>query len=149
MNPKWELIRTWRNSGFTLRLYDTGLRHHRGTTLLGYELKDGRKVIFHGSDFSASPMHSDDSDETVCGLLGFLSLRPGDTDREYFEQYTKEQLRWCESSRCDDLNMIQIDMEEWFNAKQCPRCREPFSSRRGVVRSNDGTFYHGRCWSNA
>jgi hypothetical protein len=25
-------------------------------------------------------------------LLGFLSLKPGDTDREYFDDYTQEQL---------------------------------------------------------
>lgn len=33
-----------------------------------------------------------DSDDCLRGILGFLTLRPGDTDLEYFEHYTEEQL---------------------------------------------------------
>lgn len=94
-----DLIKTWRKSGFTLRLWDTGKRDWRGQTKLDYELKDGRKVVFAGDDFAGSPMHADDSRETVAALLGFLTLKPGDTDADYFEQYTPEQLAWCQGAR--------------------------------------------------
>ena len=106
-----ELIKTWRKSGFTLRLWDIYSRDWRGQTVLAYELKDGRKVIFSGDDFAGSPMHADDSRETVASLLGFLTLKPGDTDREYFDKYTKDQLAWRESSRCEELGTIQYEME--------------------------------------
>jgi hypothetical protein len=48
-------------------------------------------VIFEGSDFGPSPMDAWDSDATVYALLGFLTLRPGDTDSDYFEGYTADQ----------------------------------------------------------
>jgi hypothetical protein len=51
-------------------------------------------IIFEGEDFAGSPMDADDSDETVAALLTFLTLRRGDTDAEYFESYTPEQLAW-------------------------------------------------------
>jgi hypothetical protein len=107
-----ELIKVWRKSGFTLRLWDTNTRDWRGQSRLAYELKDGRKVIFAGEDFAGSPMHSDDSLETVASLLGFLTCKPGDTDSEYFDKYTEDQMDWCQSFRCEELAMIQYEIEE-------------------------------------
>jgi hypothetical protein len=48
-------------------------------------------ILFSGSDFGCSPMHAIDSDDTIAGLMGFLTLRPGDTDDEYFDNYTDAQ----------------------------------------------------------
>jgi hypothetical protein len=85
---------------FTLRLYETGKRHPRGTSYVGYKLtmRDGRKrsTVFEGEDYSPSPMDCVDDDETVKGILGFLTLRPGDTDREYFDRYTDAQREFAE-----------------------------------------------------
>jgi len=113
-----DLIRTWRKCGFTLRLWDTGARDWRGQTKLSYELKDGRKVIFAGDDFAGSPMHADDSLQTVTALLCFLTCKPGDTDSEYFANYTQDQLDWCMSGRCEELSMLQCELEE---RKGCKR----------------------------
>lgn len=71
---------------FTLKLY------YRGTEKLGYELFEGREIIFSGTEYRPSPLHAIDSDESVAGLMEFLTLRPGDTDAEYFDEYTKRQL---------------------------------------------------------
>ena len=62
--------------GYTLR------QHARGKTT----------VIFDGRDFRPSPLHAWDSDETVAAIMGFLTLCLGDTDREYFDRYTAEQI---------------------------------------------------------
>lgn len=84
---------------FQLSIFDTGKFDSRGCSVLAYALKQhegGRaSVLFEGSDFRPSPLHADDSDATVAALLGFLTLRPGDTDREYFEDYTPAQLEFC------------------------------------------------------
>lgn len=96
---------------FTLRTWDTGdsnKGHHR----LRYELRqhDAGKtaVIFSGSDFGCSPMWCIDSDESIAAILGFLTLRPGDTDAEYFADYTPEQIAFCdqhaESLSCEAMN---------------------------------------------
>jgi hypothetical protein len=83
---------------FALTVWDTG-RAVGGKCQLGYRLtrsENGqRRTLFEGEDFCASPLHAVDSDETVEALMGFLTLRPGDTDAEYFEAYTPEQLAFC------------------------------------------------------
>lgn len=85
---------------FALTLWYTGKLDRRGCDVLGYRLtmsERGRRVeLFRGEDFGPSPLHSIDGDETVASLMGFLTLRPGDTDREYFENYTPAQLAYCE-----------------------------------------------------
>jgi hypothetical protein len=103
---------------YRLTLWDTGRMDGRGQSKLGYRferlpepstLPQGMEdapapgVIFEGEDFAGSPMHADDSDETLAALLGFLTLRKGDTDAEYFENYSPEQLAWSESYDCETL----------------------------------------------
>ena len=64
-------------------------------TYLNYRLSCRGVIVFQGSDYSGSPMHADDSWATLAGLLSFLSMRPGDTDREYFDDYIPEQLAFA------------------------------------------------------
>lgn len=95
---------------FTLRTWDAGTRGNGafgGRTYLRYELcqhENGQtSILFAGSDFGCSPMHAIDSDDTIASLLGFLTLRPGDTDREYFADYTEAQLDFA-SSHAESLS---------------------------------------------
>ena len=85
---------------FTLDLWNCERRDHLGKWILGYRLtmrytREQSQIIFESEDFGCSPCHAVDSDETVKALMGFLTLRPGDTDREYFASYTPEQLEYC------------------------------------------------------
>lgn len=107
-----ELIKTWRKNGLTLRLWDTYRRDSLGKSVLRYEFKDGRRVIFTGSDFACGAATAIDSLECVYSLLGFLSLRPGDTDAEYFDSYTESQIEWRDSGRAEELGMLVFDFEE-------------------------------------
>ncbi|MBL8751414.1 MAG: hypothetical protein JNK78_19820 [Planctomycetes bacterium] len=96
-------------SGHVLRTWDTG-RTRNGATLVAYELCDPASVVlFAGEDFRPSPMHADDSDATLRALLGFLTLRPGDTDREYFADYTARQLEFATSDAAQLLAFIYSD----------------------------------------
>jgi hypothetical protein len=87
---------------FKLVVWDT-YRTTYGKSELGYRLtmyggpeeNFCNNVLFEGDDFGSSPLHAIDSDQTVAGIMGFLTLRPGDTDREYFKDYTPEQLDYC------------------------------------------------------
>lgn len=86
---------------FALTLWDTYRTGSHGHTMLGYRLTMhepgmGPRVLFTGEDFGASPCHAIDSDETVNSLMAFLTLRPSDTDPEYFANYTDEQKRYCD-----------------------------------------------------
>ena len=85
---------------WTLTLWDTHRVDRLGKSILRYRLTencpiDGKTVLFEGEDFACSPMHAVDSDYAVAAVLGFLTLRPGDTDAEYFESYTPRQLEFC------------------------------------------------------
>lgn len=96
-------------SGHVLRTWDTG-RTRNGRTCIGYELREpSGAVLFAGDDFRGSPMHADDSDATLRALLGFLTLRPGDTDREYFDDYSERQLAFATSNTAELLAFIYSD----------------------------------------
>ena len=94
---------------FVLNVYDTNRTDWSGKSRLRYELRqidvNGKSTtLFAGSDFGCSPLHGIDSDETIKSLMGFLTLRPGETAREYFESYTKTQLDYC-SQHAESLSM--------------------------------------------
>lgn len=92
---------------FTLRMYDTG-GTIGGKNRVAYTLRSKGKTIFEGDDFGCSPMDSIDSDSAVAALMGFLTLRPGDTDREYFENHSEEQMEYC-SSHAEALSCHVLD----------------------------------------
>lgn len=100
-----DIIRRMRRCGCSLTVWDTHRRDWRGQNLLGYRLRASGVTIFEGEDFASSPMHADDSDEAMGALFCFLTLKPGDTDRDYFSGYTPGQLAWCESSQAQELQL--------------------------------------------
>lgn len=97
---------------YTLRMWDAGRVDARGCSFLSYELYRGfgdtTDTLFEGEDFAGSPLHADDSGETVRALMGFLTLKPGDTDPEYFSGYTTEQLAWSRH-HAEELAMAVLE----------------------------------------
>jgi predicted RNA-binding Zn-ribbon protein involved in translation (DUF1610 family) len=106
---------------FTLTMRDAGTTDNRGVTTIAYRLTmrepgaSKSAVIFDAADYHGSPGHGDDSDQNVEGLMGFLTLRPGDTDEEYFASYTPEQLAFAAS------HAEALSGEVSFRF-QCPDC---------------------------
>lgn len=100
-------------SGHTLRTWDTGRTRGTGMmarTRIGYEFSDpAGEVLFRGDDFGPSPRHADDSDATLRALLGFLTLRPGDTDADYLAHYTDRQRAFAASDACELLAFVYSD----------------------------------------
>jgi hypothetical protein len=115
---KYHLIRVWRRDGFTLKLWDTHRVDHYGKLVLVYKLFDGASLVFKGDDFHGSPLHAPDSLDTLEGLLAFLTLRPGDTDPDYFARYTPRQLAWSCGTRCELLSLIRLELEERLAARR-------------------------------
>ena len=123
VEENWQYLCTWTEEGFTLTLWDTQNTDRMGKSVLAYNLTDsdwnddpigsyGKYPIFVGSDFSCSPLHAVDSDETVKSLLEFLSLRKGDVDSEYFENYTERQVNWRDTRAENLQNTIFYSFEE-------------------------------------
>ena len=97
-----------------LVMYDTYQPDGRGGSYVGYRLFDGaQNLIFSGEDYSPGPMCALDSDESVAGLLGFLSCRKGwDTDDEYFADYTGTQLDYADTYG-EELSLYATDEHEY------------------------------------
>ena len=79
-----------------IRAYDanSGGTHNR----IDVEVRQGRKVIFprgatHCGIPSGLPIDGIYAKELVMTLV---AMKPGDTDSEYFADYTSEQLAWAE-----------------------------------------------------
>lgn len=107
-----EFLRKWEEGDFTLLLWDTNTRVASGPQeRLAYEFYHKGELIFSGADYGCSPMHAVDSDECLAALLSFLALRPGDTDREHFADYTPRQLAFA-MEHGEELSMLAIEMEE-------------------------------------
>lgn len=95
------LMRSWTTDGFLVELYETGTMVGSHTAV-GYRLYDvdyaietgDASVVFEGTDYGVPSGQTIDGDRAVEGILGFLSLRPGDTDDEFFAGDTDRQTAW-------------------------------------------------------
>lgn len=104
-------IKLWRRDGFLVRLWDMqspGL----GGYYVAYEFYDNKQLIFSGEDYKPPYWAAIDSIGAVVSLLLWFILKPGDTDSEYFEQFTDEQMKWIESERRDKLEEITLQYRE-------------------------------------
>lgn len=107
------------NSGLELRHPDFKVYTiDQGTYALRYGAFWKGKLIFEGDDFKASPIHGVQTLPTLIALCGFLTLRIGDTDSEYFASYTAEQLEFSKSQDCDELQLLFSDFETFRTAPQ-------------------------------
>lgn len=74
-----------------------------------FDRKDN--IIFSGSDYKPAPRYNIDGVESLVSLLGFLCVRRGDTDNEYFKNYTQAQIEWSESNTCLELQSLINDYD--------------------------------------
>lgn len=89
-----EVLRSVASGDLQLELIKPGSSTQHDAGALGYVLSAHGTVIFAAADFRPSPLHAIDSDRTVEALAEFLALQPGDTDSEYFANYTQRQRLW-------------------------------------------------------
>lgn len=119
MNPDFDLIRYVSFDGYTLKLYDTN-KLMGNKSKLAYEMfaEDG-ELLFSGEDLGCSPMHATDSDESIRALLGFLTLKPGDTDADYFKDYTPRQMEFAENE-AENLFMWTMEPNNLEEGEELP-----------------------------
>lgn len=100
--------------GFEFLRFQVFNRDSDGRPNIIYKVKTPTGVIFQGRDFSppANCFRDPTGKESRCGLLNFLTLKPGDTDSEYFDSYTPEQLEWANSSENEDASMDLMELSE-------------------------------------
>ena len=112
---KQELIREWHRDHYNVRLYDTFRNDSYNKWVIAWRFSDTQaNVVFTSENGCELHTHTDPyySPEAVYELLSFIALQPGDTDDEYFDNYTPEQLTWAESNRCEELSYIVFTHDE-------------------------------------
>lgn len=103
-------MRKYKFDNYSMFLQVTDKRDSTGHIKVKYKFLTPEKVIlFEGDDLGASPLHMPESKETAKALLLFLTLRKGDTDDEYFDNYTPEQLAFSESMNCENLQLYTME----------------------------------------
>lgn len=103
----------WQEGSYSL-YYREILGNHRHKTTVQYVFYFDGNIIFQGTDYHPSPLCSVGDNKCTSDLLMFLSLKPGDTDKEYFENYTQEQLDFA-NKHGEYLSLLAselIDIEE-------------------------------------
>jgi hypothetical protein len=95
---------------YRLELYDTSRADRDGKSVPAYRFFYRGRLVFSGADFHGSPLHAVDADATVAGLLAFLSLKPGDTDPDYFQGDTPEQLAFARTEG-ENLSLYVEELE--------------------------------------
>lgn len=97
-----------------------------GDKLHYYLLDKYNNILFSGNDYKPSPLyHSIDCIAAVVCGLSFLTLQDGATDREYFINYTLEQLAFRDSWECEQINCLINDFEMYENEKD-PELKEEY-----------------------
>lgn len=99
------------NRQVSITLWGTGIRDKWCKQICDYSMKVKGKVLFKGTDFCPSPFHKLTTKAPWVDLAGWMTLKEGDTDQEYFKDYTKEQLDWTKSELCNELEQEAYDYE--------------------------------------
>jgi len=100
--------------GVDLQIFDTykcerdSQGFSTGRYIAGYVFAVNGKLLFEGT---TAYRGKDDDELLMFACMTFCCMRLGDTARDYFDNYTPEQIEWSESSECeqlgDDLAMLR------------------------------------------
>jgi hypothetical protein len=110
------------DTGYRLTVWESEKRQPRnGHPFLGYIFRDpSGMVLFSGEDYGPSPMDAQDSDASLRGLVTFLTIRPGDTDDEYFAKYDRTQMAWVNGPDIERLNLQSWGSDEPEDVEYAP-----------------------------
>jgi len=98
---------------FLVELFDMGKLSDPNHQVVGYRFWDGDELMFEGKDYGVPRGTKLTDGSVVVTLLGFIGLKPGDTDDEYFENYTPKQLEWADQ-RAEDVSLYAMELESMW-----------------------------------
>jgi hypothetical protein len=104
------LMREWASSPYRLELYELNQPSRPdGATPIGYRFYHDDQLVFEDYDIVVPAGQTLDGDQTLRGVLGFVALRPGDVEADYFTGYTPAQVAWRDQ-HAEDLAGL---LAEW------------------------------------
>ncbi|MEU6429715.1 hypothetical protein ABZ860_27800 [Microbispora sp. NPDC046973] len=115
--PGWiissRLVPAWQIDTDHLLEVEAAGRTDEGRIRWRYRLSRRRRTIFSASDICSGVGAVLTPDELISAartVLHYLTLRPGDTDADYFDSYTGAQLEWRDRY-AEELSIYAMD--EW------------------------------------
>lgn len=98
---------------YHIPVYERNVRTHNGGVAYTFNVlerstKNHQNIIFTNMVGSFSPCHACDGDDAKRQVLEHLAMKPGDTDDEFFEGYSKEQLDFVDDFS-DEIKMTAWD----------------------------------------
>lgn len=91
--------RTHGEKPITVKAYELFHKHTNSHMYFTVEVKQGEETIFPKgrlyAGISTFAGHSIDGDAAKKLTLELVAMKPGDTDEEYFADYTPDQLEWA------------------------------------------------------
>lgn len=114
-------IRDVEIDGYRLQIWDANKQMKSGQSVVGYRLTNPvGLVLFEADDYGCAPSDALDGDNCIRGLLGFLTLQPGDTDEEYFYKYNEAQWEFAEGP-AEQLNIWALEPEDCSGLEDAER----------------------------
>lgn len=96
-----------RIAGYNLTMYERASAWRVSYDLV---LKKGSSLVGIWHDFRPGMLHAIDSPAAWAAAWSFVTLRPGDTDPEYFDDYTSDMLAFMDG----DAEMVGYAAYERF-----------------------------------
>lgn len=100
------IVATYKNVSVTIKYFETKFERD----YYEYAMKIDGSLFAYGTDFSPSPRRKTNA-EIVGELMFFLTLSPGETDKEFFENHSHEYLAWLDTLVADEIRMWVDDMK--------------------------------------
>lgn len=77
-----------------IRAFDDAGWDSAGRVKLNVEVRQGGKVIFPRSQLYCALHGPSDGNAAKELVMSLVSMKPGDTDPDFFDDYTEEQIAW-------------------------------------------------------
>lgn len=96
-----------------LRILDTKLElFYKGSDRLSYKFYYNKELICEGDDYRPSPMFGIESLDSFVSCLGFMTVRLGDTDKDFFKDHSESHMKFLETNDCEELRLLISDFED-------------------------------------
>jgi hypothetical protein len=116
------------NDVFKLEIEDTCESDSDGKPKVSYTLyNSANEIIFSGSDIYAPCGSEVLTVATFKTVMGFLTLRLGDTDKDYFDEYTPAQIEFRDT-HAEYLSLLALDYSQ---QEQAQHIKKYFEGLRG------------------
>jgi hypothetical protein len=100
-----ELLQTFKHGDIAVDLF------YKGSEYLPFTVHLKGELIYEDDSFRPSPLYGIDNPQTMASLLGFLTVRRGDTDDDYFEaRNCPKLLEWAEND--EEVRSMLYDYEQ-------------------------------------